>query len=122
MKLRSEASVTEAQTMTAESLSLARWYDSEPAVRRLWGIRTTQGIRVIVVIEPSHDSDDVYPSWLANARAWARELGLHTGSSVQLELIQESQINRTAPDVADGIIIADLFWRDATLDEPSDVV
>ena len=122
MKLRSDASVAAAQTMTAESLALASWYGSQPAVRRLWGIRTAQGIRVIVVIEPSHDSDDVYPSWLANARAWAGELRLHTGSAVQLELIQEPPINGAELDVAGGIIIADLFWRDATLDEPSDIV
>lgn len=34
--------------VTAESLALAGWYDSQPAIRRLWGIREAQTLRVII--------------------------------------------------------------------------
>ncbi len=98
---------------TPESLALARWYDSHASVRRLLGIREERRLRVIVAVEPTNDNDDIYPVWLANAEVWAGELRSHTGSPVQLELIQEpfDGINIDAG----GIVIADLFWRDATL-------
>lgn len=87
MKLSIEPSVPAAANTTAESLALSFWYDSHPAIRRLWGIRVAQGLRVIVTIDPTVDDDDVLPVWLANTKAWSRELHLRTGHLVQLELI-----------------------------------
>ena len=114
MKLKHEPFVVAPQDVTAESLALARWYDTQPAVRRLWGIRHEQRLRVIVAIEPTLDNDDVFPAWLVNSDEWVNELELGTGSPVQLELLQESPWGGIDVD-SGSVVIADLFWRDATL-------
>ena len=104
--------------VTAVSLALAGWYDSQPAIRRLWGIRGAEKLRIIIAIEPTLDGDDIYPAWFANFEAWSSELRLTTGSAVQLELIHSSRCGGI--EIEDGsFIIADLFWRDATLDLPA---
>ncbi|HEY5547544.1 MAG TPA: hypothetical protein VIK50_15930 [Gemmatimonadaceae bacterium] len=107
--------------VTAESLALAGWYDSQPAIRRLWGIREAERLRVIIAIEPTLDGDDVYPAWFANIDVRASELRRSTGSQVQLELIQESRCGGIEIE-DDGVIIADLFWRDATVNLPNEVL
>ena len=117
MKLSLDPSVTERRNSTAESLALAAWYDSQPLVRRLWGIKDAERLRVIVAVEPTHDGDDIYPVWLANSQAWADELHLYTGSSVHLELLDESPFDGIEFD-AESVIVADFFWRDATLTPP----
>ena len=121
MKLGLDPSVTARRNITAESLALAWWYDSKPAVRRLWGIKDAQRLRVIVALEPTHDNNDIYPVWFANTQAWASELHLCTGNPVQLELIHESPCDGIEID-AGSVIIADLFWRDATLNQPYEVL
>jgi hypothetical protein len=121
MKLSLDPSVTAPRKITAESFALAWWYDSQPAVRRLWGIKEAQMLRVIVAVEPTPDNDDISPAWFANAEAWASQLHLCTGSSVQLELIHESPFDGIEID-ADSVVIADLFWRDATLNQPYEVL
>jgi hypothetical protein len=121
MKLSINPSVAVPRNTTAESLALAFWYDSHPAIRRLWGIRVAQGLRVIVVIEPTVDNDDVLPGWLANIEAWSRELHLRTGSLVQLELIKDLPCDGIEVDTG-SVLIADLFWRDPTLNQPHEVL
>jgi hypothetical protein len=106
--------VIAAPGITAESSALAKWYDANPAVQRLWGIREAQALRVVVSIAPTPDGDDVYPAWAANCRAWARELNLLTQSVVRLELVGESMLYGVEFDPED-VMVADLFWRDATL-------
>ncbi len=111
MKLSLDPSAVEPRDVTPESLALARWYDANPAVRRLWGIQDPETLRVVVALEPTHDGDDVLPAWAANYRAWARELRSLTRSAVQLELFRESAFE----DIefrAESVVIADLFWRD----------
>lgn len=117
MKLSFDPSATAPRNITAESVALATWYDAHPAIRRLWGIRDTQRLRVIVSVEPTHDDSDIFPVWIGNSAAWAQELRLFTGTSVQLELIDEP---------SDGIeidagsnVVADLFWRDPTILQPN---
>jgi hypothetical protein len=110
-----------ARSVTCESLALARWYDGQPAVRRLWGIQCGGQLRVIVAIEPTHDGDDVFPLWFANADAWTRELILRTGLQVRLELVHELPSSVLEVD-GDGVVIVDLFWRDATLNRPHEVL
>lgn len=104
----------------SESLALANWYQSNPVVRRLQGIQVAQALRVVISIEPSFDSDDVYPAWVANCQQWARELNALTGQIVQLELVGAFPLDgmefRAGRD-----IVADLFWRDATLDPSHEV-
>jgi hypothetical protein len=114
MKLSLEPFVVAPEDVTAESLALARWYDSQPVVRRLWGIKSEQELRVIVAIEPTLDNDDIYPVWLANTGAWASELRARIECSVQLELFLGTPFEGVEID-AGSVIIADLFWRDATL-------
>jgi hypothetical protein len=121
MKLSINPSVTVPRNITAESLALAFWYDSHPVVRRLWGIKVAQGLRVIVAIEPTVDNDDVLPCWLANTEAWLRDLHLRTGSRVQLELIKDIPCQGIDID-PDSVLIADLFWRDPTLNQPHEVL
>lgn len=113
-KLTFDPTVIAPQDVTEESLALARWYDTQPAVRRLWGIRGPRELRVIVMVEPTLDSDDSYPVWFGSAKAWAGELHVSIGGSVQLELIQESRLQTIELD-AGSVIIADIYWRDATL-------
>jgi hypothetical protein len=118
MKLSLDPSVTAPRNITTESLALAKWYDAHPAIQRLWAITDTQTLRVVVLIEPTHDSDDVYPAWIANRQTWARELRLLTGSAVQLELVGEPPLDGIEVH-AESILVADLFWRDATVIPPS---
>lgn len=90
---------------------LAQWYAAHPAVRRLWAIQESQGIRVIVMLEPTHDGDDVYPAWLAKGQEWAHELRLRMDGTVQLEVIDEPFLADLAAGI-DGVLVAELFWRD----------
>jgi hypothetical protein len=121
MKLRLDPSVAAPTNITPESLALGAWYDSQPAVRRLWGIRERQSLRVIVAIESTHDDDDIYSVWFANSKAWASELHLQTGSPVRLDLIDEFPDGGVEVD-PDSVIIADLYWRDETLGQPYDAL
>ena len=121
MRVSIDPSVDAPEDVTAESLALALWYDSHPAVRRLWGVKMAQGLRVIVAIEPALDSDDVFPSWLANKKAWSREIQQQTGSRVLLEVIRDLPCDGIEVD-PESLLIADLFWRDVTLDDPYDAL
>jgi hypothetical protein len=114
MKLSLEPVVVAPQDATVESLALALWYDSQPSVRRLWGIRHEQRLRVIIAVEPTLDNDDVFPAWFVNSGAWTNQLQLYLGCEVQLELLQESAWGGIEVD-SGSIVVADLNWRDATL-------
>jgi len=95
-----------------ESAALSAWYCSRPEIRRLRAIRDSEGLRVLVELEPAQDSDEMHPAWIANRDEWTDELQGHTGASVRLE--------RAIADEADSrdVIVADLFWRDPS--SPSD--
>lgn len=114
MRLSLDPSAVPSRDVTPESLALARWYDANPAVRRLWGIRNPNTLTVVVALEPTHDGDDVFPTWAAHSGAWARELRSVTRSAVQLELFRESSLDETEFH-AEGVVIADLFWRDPSV-------
>jgi hypothetical protein len=88
-------------------IDFAEWYGSHALVRRLWAIRDSHGLRVLVTLEPTHDSDDTFPAWLANRQAWVQELQSHGDNSVRLE-----QIDDEVPFETEGVIIAALSWRD----------
>jgi hypothetical protein len=106
--------------LTAESIALAAWYDSHPVVRRLWGIKTLQLLRVIVSVEATHDNSDIFPLWLGHSGNWLQELELGTGRAVQLELFEEGPFDGIHVE-AGSVVIADLFWRDSTLISPAAV-
>ena len=101
----------DARTVTAAFVVLAKWYAAHSAVRRLWAVSESQRMRVIVTLEPMPDSDDMYPTWLANGREWAHELQLRIDWLVQLEVMHEPFLPDFAAGV-DGVLVAELFWRD----------
>jgi hypothetical protein len=90
---------------------LAAWYAAHPVVRRMWAIKESQGMRVIVMLEPTHDGDDISPAWLANGHDWAHELQSRVDAPVELEVMDEPFLAELAPGV-DGVLVAELFWRD----------
>lgn len=114
MNLAKELPNVTQQAVISESLALAHWYDSQPVVRRLWGIRRQDLLRVIVAIEPTLDNDDIYPAWLANTSSWRRDLHARLGRPVQLELFLMSPWDEVKVEPG-CVVIADLHWRDATL-------
>lgn len=71
-------------------------------------------MRVIVMLEPTHDGDDIYPAWLANGHDWARDLQLRIAGPVQLEVVDEPFAAQFAPGVH-GVLVAELVWRDSSL-------
>lgn len=117
MRLSLDPPVIAPRNVTAESLALEKWYDANPTIRRLWGIQDVKTLRVVVALEPTHDGDDVYPAWAANYPAWARDLRSLTRSVVQLELFSESSLDGIECH-PESIVVADVFWRDATLIPP----
>ena len=92
-----------------ESSVLSAWYSSRPEIRRLRAIRDTEGLRIVVELEPVQDSDETHPAWIANRSAWSNELAWHTRSSVRLEYASR-QFDEEA--TSGGVIVADLSWRD----------
>jgi len=111
VKLSLDPSVAAPRSSTPESLALATWYDSHPAIRRMWAIRHGQTLRVVVALEPTLDDSDVHPAWLANGRLWARELHSHIGGSVELELVDELRIDGVETDAKGDVVVA-MCWRD----------
>jgi hypothetical protein len=103
----------ELRTAATEQAVLAQWYAGHPAVRRLWAIRESKGVRVIVTLEPTPDGDDIYPAWLANGHEWAQELQLRMDAAVELEVVAEPFLAEL-PAGLDGVLIAQLFWRDSS--------
>jgi hypothetical protein len=90
-----------------ESAVLSAWYGSRPEIRRLRAIRDTEGLRVLIELEPAQDSSEIHPAWMANRRGWADELRWHMDSAIRLELD-----GSVAELESRGVIVADLAWRD----------
>jgi hypothetical protein len=99
---------------TAAFEVVAKWYAAHSAVRRLWAISESQRLRVIVMLEPTHDGDEIYPAWLANSHEWARELQLRMDCPVQLEVVDAPSVAEFAVGV-DGVLVAEVFWRDSSM-------
>ena len=97
--------------VTRESAALSAWYNSRPEIRRLWALRDTQGLRVLVHVERALDSNEIHPAWMANRDVWIDELQLRTGSPVRLENADVPFGDELVTD-APGVIVAALSWRD----------
>jgi hypothetical protein len=97
--------------VTRECAALSAWYGSRPEIRRLWALRDTQGLRVLVHVERALDSNEIHPAWMAKRGVWIDELQLLMGSSVRLEYADESFGDEVATD-APSVIVAALSWRD----------
>jgi len=96
-----------------ESAVLSAWYCSRPEVRRLLALRDTDGLRVLLQLEPAQDSGEMHPAWIANRREWTHELSWHTCAPIRLEKFNDS--DDTGPDGRE-LIVADLSWRDPSVD------
>jgi hypothetical protein len=104
----------ELMTSTAAFVVLADWSAAHSAFRRLWAIKESQRMRVIVMLEPTHDGDDIYPAWLANGHEWTRELQSRMAGPVQLEVVGEPFAAEFAAGI-EGVLVAELSWRDISL-------
>lgn len=99
----------------AASSALARWYGEHAAVRRLWAIRPTDdtALRVIVMLEPSLDGDEISPVWMAHGNRWSCELRERLDAAVQLERIDGPLPDEFEID-GEGAVLSALCWRDST--------
>jgi hypothetical protein len=110
-----DLSVTERPVVAAGLAALNRWYAAHSMVRRLWALHHAGRMRVIVILQPTLDGDDIYPAWLAKGREWIRELEVLMNGPVQLEVMEESSCGPLSA-AFEGVIVADLSWRDSTDD------
>jgi hypothetical protein len=113
VKLSLDPTVMIPRHVTAESEALADWYDAHPTIRRMWAIRDTQVLNVILTIEPTMDGSDTYPAWFACSRRWTQEIQSIASGTVELELLDEPRINEFEIDL-EGEIVAAFSWRDPT--------
>ncbi|HWT21398.1 MAG TPA: hypothetical protein VN280_21055 [Variovorax sp.] len=115
MRLSLEPSIATAEPGCATSGALARWYAEQSAVRRLWAIRATDEplLRVIVMLEPSPDGDEISPAWMAHGSRWARDLRERLSGTVQLERIDGPLPHEFEID-GEGAVLSALCWRDST--------
>ncbi|MDP9920716.1 hypothetical protein J2W24_006398 [Variovorax boronicumulans] len=115
MRLSLASSVEATEPGCATSSALARWYAEQPAVRRLWAIQAGDEpmLRVIVMLEPSLDGDEISPAWMAHGSRWARDLRERLTGAVQLERIDGPLPHEFEID-GEGTVLSALCWRDST--------
>ncbi|KIQ35452.1 hypothetical protein RT97_05315 [Variovorax paradoxus] len=84
-------------------------------MRRLWAIRPADdtALRVIVMLEPSLDGDEISPVWMAHGSRWSRELRERLDAAVQLERIDGPLPDEFEID-GEGAVLSALCWRDST--------
>lgn len=118
MKIFLHRSLEESSHCVVTSNALKSWYDSNPAVQRLWAIQLTREggasvLRVMLMLQPSPDGDDTTPVWMARCAKWTLDLSQRLAGPVQLE-----RIDGPLPDAfevdGDGILLSALCWRDPT--------
>ena len=101
----------------AASQVLHDWYARNPVVLRLWAIRpysVGHGMRIILMLEPSIDGNEMSPAWMANSARWARDLQQKLNGAVQLERLDGPLPEEFEID-GEGVLHASLCWRDSTL-------
>lgn len=102
---------------SAASQVLADWYARHPVVLRLWAIRpysVGHAMRVILMLEPSIDGNEISPAWMAKGAAWARDLQHRLDGAVQLERL-DGPLTEEFEIEGEGVLHASLCWRDSTL-------
>ena len=107
-----DAWLNRGQAVPAAAAELVKWYASHSLVRHLWAIEASEAIRVVVTLEPTLDSDDTQPAWLANSWTWAQELRLRLQRTVHLELINEPSARVEASCDGASALITEISWRD----------
>jgi hypothetical protein len=71
-------------------------------------------MRVVLALEPSPDSDDLYPVWLANGHAWAHDLEARLDAPVELEVRYVASVEELGVGV-DAVLVTELCWRDSSV-------
>lgn len=99
--------------------ALSAWYARTARVRRLWAIEPAGGpaasvaaLRVVVMLEPVADSDEMGTAWMARGRTWQDELRSQLAREVDLEWMADA-LDDVEID-GEGTVVAALFWRDPT--------
>ncbi|MDP9890969.1 hypothetical protein J2W32_000065 [Variovorax boronicumulans] len=115
MRLSLTSSLEAPEPVCATSSALARWYAEQSVIRRLWAIQSSDGptLRVIVMLEPSPDGDEISPAWMAHGSRWARDLRERLADAVQLERIDGPLPDEFEID-GEGAVLTALCWRDST--------
>ncbi len=115
MRLSLAASLEAPEPGCVTSSALSRWYAEQPAVRRLWAIQAPDEpkLRVIVMLEPSLDGDEISPAWIAHGSRWTRELRERLAGPVQLERI-DGPLSEEFEIDGEGAVLTALCWRDST--------
>ena len=102
---------------SAASQVLADWYARHAVVLRLWAIRpysVGHAMRVILMLEPSIDGNEISPAWMAKGAGWARDLQQKLDGAVQLERL-DGPLPEEFEIEGEGVLHASLCWRDSTL-------
>ena len=118
MKLTLDHSLDMDHHDAAASSTLKTWYDGTPAIRRLWAIQPdgasdASELRVLVMLEPSHDGNETSPAWMAHGPRWTRELRQQLDGAVKLERIDGPLPDEVEID-GDGVLLSAMSWRDST--------
>lgn len=118
MKLTLDPSLDARRQNVLESTVLSNWYDANPSIQRLWAIQpegagVSPAMRVIVMLTPSSDGDDMNLAWMARGPGWELELRQQLAGVVQLEWIDGPLPDEFEID-GEGVVLALLSWRDAT--------
>ena len=100
---------------------LSTWYAKTPGVRCLWAIDRTpaagpsasDGLRVVVMLEPAGDGGETSIVWMARGRTWQQELRAEMACEVDLEWLDEGDSDELEID-GDGTVVVALCWRDPT--------
>lgn len=100
--------------------ALARWYDEHPGVLRLYAVDAmssrsgARALRVVVILRPSGDGNEIGPRWMAHGATWTRELRQRLGRGVELESI-DGPVDEASTIEPGSRLIAAICWRDPTV-------
>lgn len=100
--------------------ALAQWYDEHPGVLRLYAIDAmssrsgTRALRVVVILRPSGDGNEIGPRWMAHGTSWTRELRQRLERGVELESI-DGPVDEASAIEPGSRLMAVICWRDPTV-------
>jgi hypothetical protein len=96
---------------TAISTRLAKWYDAQSSIRRLWAVQE-EALIVYLSLEPTADGGDTLPVWLAMSGGWRNDLESIMSREVQLRLVASGEL-APSHNNDNAVVIAEVDWRDS---------